>query len=117
MRAQKIISDENLPHQMAEVVARVDQIVNGIDDIKRLLQQLEERVRALEHSDAASHPLMQARLDTAWQRLNDHEKRIIMLTDITTHLKHTNRTMLWFASILGSTVIVWLITQILGIIK
>jgi len=111
------VTNTSLQRQITELTARVNQIACGIDDIKTMLRQMEERVRKLENNEAGAHPLMDSKIDAAWRKLDEHGKRLDMLTDMVIKLDQSNRLMIWLGGILGSTVVIWLITQVLGVIK
>jgi len=108
---QKLISD--LSAQMRE----------GIGEIKVTLKSIDERVRALENNEAGAHPLIDSRIDAAWRKLDEHDKRITTLTDTVIEMKqtdaqlqHTNRLLAWLGGLLGSAVVLWLVGQILSLV-
>lgn len=111
------VTNTNLQSQITELSARVNQIVSGIDDIKTMLRQMEERVRRLENNEAGAHPLMESRIDAAWRKIDEHDKRLDTLTQMVGKLDQSNRLMAWLGSILGSTVLIWLVTQILQLLR
>jgi chromosome segregation ATPase len=108
---QKLISD--LSAQMRE----------GIGEIKVTLKSIDERVRALENNEAGAHPLIDSRIDAAWRKLDEHDKRITTLTDTVIEMKqtdaqlqHTNKLLAWLGGLLGSAVVLWLVGQILSLV-
>jgi len=111
------VTNTNLQSQITELSARVNQIVSGIDDIKTMLRQMEERVRRLENNEAGAHPLMESRIDAAWRKIDEHDKRLDTLTQMVGKLDQSNRLMAWLGGILGSTVLIWLVTQILQLLR
>lgn len=111
------VTNTNLQSQITELSARVNQIASGIDDIKAMLRQMEERVRRLENNEAGAHPLMESRIDAAWRKIDEHDKRLDTLTQMVSKLDQSNRLMAWLGGILGSTVLIWLVTQILQVVK
>jgi len=111
------VSNQLLQRQIIELTGRVNQIACGIDDIKDMLKHMEERIRRLENNEASTHPLMESKIDAAWRKIDDHEKRLETLTQVVNKLDQSNRLMAWLGGILGSTVAIWLITQVLGLIK
>ena len=74
-------------------------------------------MRKLENNEAGAHPLMESKIDAAWRKIDEHEKRLEMLTQVVNKLDQSNRLMAWLGGILGSTVLIWLVTQILGVVK
>ena len=111
------VSNLSLQRQISELTARFDQVARDISEIKQMLRAIEERVRALENHEAGAHPLMENRIDAAWRKLEENDKKIDHLTQIVSRLDHSNRLMAWLGGILGSTVLIWLVTQILGVVK
>jgi len=111
------VSNLSLRRQISDFTARFDQVARDIGEIKQMLRAVEERVRALENHEAGAHPLMENRIDAAWRKLEEHDKKIDNLTQIVSRLDHSNRLMAWLGGILGSTVLIWLITQILQVVK
>jgi DNA repair exonuclease SbcCD ATPase subunit len=108
---QKLISD--LSAQMRE----------GIGEIKVTLKSIDERVRALENNEAGAHPLIDSRIDAAWRKLDEHDKRITTLTDTVIEMKqtdaqlqHTKKLLAWLGGLLGSAVVLWLVGQILSLV-
>jgi len=111
------VSNSLLQRQIAELNARLEQVARDVSEIKQMLRAVEERVRALENHEAGAHPLMESRIDAAWRKLEEHDKRIDALTQVVSRLDHSNRLMAWLGGILGSTVLIWLVTQILQAVK
>jgi hypothetical protein len=71
----------------------------------------------LENDEAGAHPLMESRIDAAWRKIEEHDRRMKTLEDMAARLDHNNRLLSWLGGILGSTVIVWLVMQILQTVK
>jgi chromosome segregation ATPase len=110
------ITTLSLQRQIAEFSARFDQVARDVTEIKQMLHAMEERVRALETYEAGSHPLMDNRIDTAWQKLKEHDDRIRLLEEMMTKLVQSNRVMTWLGAVLASAMLIWLVTQILEMI-
>jgi predicted RNase H-like nuclease (RuvC/YqgF family) len=115
--AEERVSNQSLQRQIIELTGRVNQIACGIDDIKNMLKNMEERIRKLENDEAGAHPLMESRIDAAWRKIEEHDRRMKTLEDMAARLDHNNRLLSWLGGILGSTVIVWLVMQILQTVK
>ncbi len=110
----EIISESR---QIAELTTRVNRIAEDVAEIKQMLKAIEERVRVLENQEAGSHPIMESRIDAAWRKLDEHDKRLDNLTHVVSRLDQSNKLIAWLGGLLGSTVLIWLITQILQAIK
>jgi uncharacterized coiled-coil protein SlyX len=104
----------NLQKQIDKLCERIDK---GYDRIEALISKVDERVRGLERVEAGDHPLINRTLVDHSKTIERHDDllKAIML-DISA-LKHTNKILSWLGGIMGSTVIVWVVGQLLGLIK
>lgn len=107
------VSNSGLQKQISDLSAQLRQ---DIGEIKMTLKSIEDRVRALETNEAGSHPLMESRIDAAWRKLDDHDKRMQVMSDSLQQLQHANKLMTWLGGLLGSAVLLWLIGQILAMV-
>lgn len=107
------VSNAVLKQELFRVSERLESIAQDVAAIKQLLHEMEGRVRTLETDEAQRHPVIQTTLESMDRRLTDSEERLKTLENIVIRLDHSNRVMAWFGGVLGSTVIIWLITQIL----
>lgn len=114
MNAEERVSNNSLQRQISALSTRLDQVAADVSEIKIMLKDIEARVRKLETYEAGAHPLMENKIDAAWRKLEEHDRRIDNLTNIVAKLDQSNRLMAWLGGILGSTVLIWLVTQILG---
>ncbi len=115
--SEERVSNFSLQRQISDLTARLDQVARDVSEIKQMLRAVEERVRSLENHEAGAHPLMESRIDTVCRKLEEHDKRLEMLNQIVSRLDHANKLMAWLGGILGSTVLIWLVTQILQVVK
>jgi predicted RNase H-like nuclease (RuvC/YqgF family) len=111
------VSNNSLQRQISALSSRLDQVAADVSEIKAMLKDIESRVRKLENYEAGSHPLLESKIDAAWRKIDEHDKKIDNLTQIVSRLDHSNRLMAWLGGILGSTVLIWLVTQILQAVK
>ena len=58
----------------------------GIGEIKVMLVGYEERMRGLENREAGSKPMMTARLDAAWNHIDEHDQSLKQITSMITKL-------------------------------
>ena len=119
--ARRATMQENLQRQIIQLSDRMDK---GFEEIKRILGNVEERIRCLERNDDGYQPLLTARVDVNNKKLDDHEKLIQRHTDLITAinldiagLKKTNAILSWLGGIMGSGIIIWLLGQFLGLIQ
>ncbi len=84
-----------------------------IAEIKALLTGIDLRVRALEKSEAGAHPVIANRLEAAEKKLDEHDRIITRLTTLATETKQTLKAISWIGGIVGSSVMGWLVFQIL----
>lgn len=111
------VTNLSLQRQISEFSGRLDQVARDVAEIKAMMRAVEERVRALENHEAGSHPLMESRIDAAWRKIEEHDRRVKAIEEVVSRLDHSNRLMAWLGGILGSTVLIWLVTQILQVVK
>ena len=111
------VSNLTIQRQIGALDMRLSQLCQDMGEIKTMLKTIEDRVRALETAEAGSHPLMESRIDAAWRKLEEHDKRIDSISASILRLEQSNRALTWLGGVLGSTVLIWLITQVLGVIK
>lgn len=117
MAADGRVTNAALQSQIASILTRLDRMSDDISSIKAMLERMDERIRQLENSNASAHPLMQSRIDAAWQTLDEHESRIKRLEEISAELKHANKIIAWIGALLGSTVISWIVLQLLQVLR
>lgn len=67
--------------QMAALGERMDR---GFDEVKSLLSVQDERIRALETAEAGCQPMVNAKIDAAMKRIDEHDLRIKTLYDLVT---------------------------------
>ncbi len=103
-----------LQTQIDELGERMDE---GFKELKDMFRGFEERVRTVEQREAGCQPLIQSRLDAAWRQIDTNTSSIKMLTETIVALKHTNNILTWLGGIMGSAIIIWILGQILGLIK
>ncbi|KKM08405.1 hypothetical protein SY88_23745 [Clostridiales bacterium PH28_bin88] len=96
----------------------------GFAKLESMMSAVEERLRCLEKNDAGYQPLTTSRVDAAWRRLeeqqatiSEHNKMLHAINLEIAGLKRTNVILSWLGGIMGSAVIIWLLGQILGLIK
>lgn len=88
----------------------------GFNKIESLVTGVESRVRGLEQREAGCQPMINQRLDQAMLKINEHDADLRTLKETIAELKHTNKILTWLGGILGSVLLVWLISQLLGLI-
>ncbi len=115
--AEERVSNTSLQRQISNLSTRLDQVAADVAEIKLMLKDIEARVRKLENYEAGSHPLMDNKIDAAWRKIEEHDRRLDGLTQVVAKLDQSNRLMAWLGGILGSTVLIWLVTQILGVVQ
>ncbi len=114
--AEERVTNAALQRQFDALTARFGQFAVDIQEIKQMLRVIEERVRQLENTEAGIHPLMESRIDAAWRKLEEHTHVIDGMRQSIVRLEQANRLLSWLGGILGSAVLIWLVTQILAIL-
>jgi len=100
-----------------DLTALLKQISDNIVELEHILQQFESNF-------FEKNALFQSRIETAWTKLEQHEKEINELRKITQEISHSvtkiesfGRIQLWVGTILGGTVIVWILSQFLHLLE
>ncbi len=95
----------------------------GFTEIKGLLSTYEARVRALEQAEAGCQPIITSRLDGAYLRIADHDglfrtmrEEIAVMRKQVEGLEASNRILKWFAGVVGSAVVLWLVASLLEMV-
>lgn len=95
----------------------------GFKRLEDRINDFEGRVRSVEHSEAACQPMLSGRIDAAWRQIEANTATIKSLVETQTRqqaligeLQHSNKIMSWVAGIAGGSLIMWFITQLLGLI-
>lgn len=89
----------------------------GFNEMKELLTGVEGRVRGLEQREAGCQPIVTARMDAAWKKIDEHEADIKAMKDTLSGLKTANKIMTWIGGLLASSLIVWFVSQVTGLLK
>lgn len=80
---------------MDDLVRRLDQ---GFAEIKGMLTSFDERIRGLETREAGCQPLLTARLEAAWRKLDEHDAEIKTLSALVSTQNNQVSTMRGIAS-------------------
>gem|GEM_PF-1160626 len=118
MNANDRVSNTALQRQIVEISTRLQRMSEDIGEIKNILSQIDQRVRALEQSDAGSHPVIIARVDAAWRKIDEHDARIQTVeTAINSislsieSLKQPVKIATWVAVVVGGVIITWIVSR------
>ena len=112
----------------AQINALGETVSQGFAKLESMLNNIEERVRAIETAEAGAHPLINSRLDAVWKKVDQHEsdiktlrndtdKQLASIRDDMNTLKATNRILSWLGGLLGTSLIAWFLSQIFAVIK
>lgn len=95
----------------------------GFGEIKTMLTALDTRMRQIEQSEARCYPVIDSRVGEVEKDVATHEKEIEALRQLTNDLQIAiekqvgfNRIVSWVGGIVGSAIIVWVISQLMGLI-
>lgn len=101
-----------------------DRIDKGFSELRETIMGYEARIRILENTQAGCQPLMTSRIDAAFRKIDEHTTKIEALTEanqqlkqIITELQHSNKILTWLGGLLGSALLLWLVNQLLVLIK
>ena len=100
----------------SQITALGERMEQGFNKLESIMTGVEGRVRGLENREAGCQPILTSRLDAVWKRVDEHESDIKKLNEAITALKQTNKILSWLGGIVGGAALLWLITQLLGLI-
>jgi heterodisulfide reductase subunit A-like polyferredoxin len=101
----------------AQITALGERMEQGFTELKQIMTGVEGRVRSLETREAGCQPVITAKVDAVAKKVEEHEADLKVLKETVAELKHANRIMTWIGGILGSTLIIWFITQVIRLIQ
>ena len=101
----------------AQITALGERMEQGFNKLEGIMTGVEGRVRGLETKEAACQPIVTQRMDAAWEVIRQHSTDIKALNEAIISLKQTNKILTWVATILSSTVIIWLANLVLEAVK
>lgn len=100
-----------------------NRVEKGFSELKDMLQGFDTRVREMEKQEASCKPLLDNQISAAWRKIDEHSTEIKVLDLAVTELKliivelkRTQTMLSWLGGLLGSTVVIWIVSQILGTI-
>jgi hypothetical protein len=89
----------------------------GFNKLEKIMTDVEGRVRGVEQREAGCQPIVTARMDAAWKKIDEHEAELKQLRDVILKIEQSNRVLGWLGGLLGSVVVLWLANQILELIR
>lgn len=109
-----------LQKQIDDLGVRMDR---GFEELKGLMVGYEGRLRGVETREAGCQPIINARMDAAWKAIDghsadikEHEEEIQQMKQTIVELKRTQALLAWIGGLLGSAIVLWVISQLLGLI-
>lgn len=96
----------------------------GFSEIKAMLAGYEARTRALEQQEAGCQPIITNKVENLALKAAETEKLIAAvklevdaIRAQVQELQASNRLLKWFAGVVGSSVVVWLMANVLGLVR
>ena len=100
-----------------QITALGDRMEQGFAKLETIMTGVEGRVRGLEQREAGCQPIISSRLDAAWKTIDEHTAEIKRLSDAILELKQTNKILTWLGGLMGGATVLWLLGNLLGLIK
>lgn len=107
-----------LQEQINTLGTRMDK---SFDEIKQIVSGFDKRVRDVELKEANHNPILTARVDAAWRKLDEHEsfmkeldKAIDELKKTVSELTSTNKILKWILGVLTTLMTAYLIKLLVG---
>ena len=93
------MTDNEILGLQTQITSLGTRMEKGFDELKEIVSGFDQRVRTVELKEANCNPILTARVDSAWLKLNEHEASIKELVKISTELVYTNRILKWLLGI------------------
>ena len=107
-----------LQEQINTLGTRMDK---GFDEIKSIVSGFDKRVRDVELKEANCNPILTAKVDAAWRKLDEHDgvlkvldSAIDNLKDSVSELAHTNKILKWILGVMTAVMTAYLIKLLVG---
>jgi len=102
----------------AQIDALGERMSRGFEEIKTMLLRYEERLRGIETREAGCSPLITARIDAAWRRLDTHDVEISKLNEMIKEVSQTAKQLesisKWLLGIITAVIISFAIALATG---
>lgn len=89
----------------------------GFERIEQKISGFEDRVRAVEQREAGCQPLFASQIQDVQKKVADHALHLQEIDKVIAELRQANKILSWVGGLLTSLVIVWLVNQLLGLVK
>lgn len=124
----------NISSQLAVLTERIEAQGKTLVKLEEHLSNIDRRLTESENARSTwisqyerTHAILESKTDAAHRRIDEHVnddmpkwakvdklgEEVKEMRDIVLALQHANRLLSWFMGIIGSTVIIWLLTQLL----
>lgn len=124
----------NISSQLAVLTERIEAQGKTLVKLEEHLSNIDRRLTESENARSTwisqyerTHAILESKTDAAHHRIDEHVnddmpkwakvdklgEEVKEMRDIVLALQHANRLLSWFMGIIGSTVIIWLLTQLL----
>jgi hypothetical protein len=100
-----------------QITALGERMEQGFTKLESIMTGVEGRVRGLEQREAGCQPIITQRLDAAWKTIDEHTGEIKRLSDAILELRQTNKILTWLGGLIGGATLLWLVSNLLGLIQ
>lgn len=128
----------NVASQLAVLTERIEAQGKTLVKLEEHLSNIDRRLTDSETARSTwtaqyerTHAILESKADSAHKRIDEHISddmpkwkkvdelgaEVKQLRDIVISLQHTNRLLAWFTSLVGGSVILWAVSQVLGLFK
>jgi len=109
-------STDNRSAAYQQIAALGERMDKGFEKLERILSNIEERVRCLENREAACQPTIDNKIESVERQVAAHDLEIKALRDIVRTVTQQVKWVTGIGSLMGSSVILWLVGKLLGLI-
>lgn len=94
------MADQQITILQGQIVNLANHMDKGFNELKQILNGVEQRLRSVEITESGSHPVINDRIDNAWKQIEIHDKKLECLEGMVEKLINTNNILKWILGII-----------------
>ncbi|NPV85993.1 MAG: hypothetical protein HPY45_08305 [Anaerolineae bacterium] len=98
----------------AQIDHLAERLTAEFSEMKVIMHGIEDRVRKMEQTEAGCFPVVNAKLEQVFRKLEDHDTRIGILEKAVAEISMTNKILRWILSILTGVMVALLVAVVTG---
>lgn len=121
MQAEFVMTENEVIGLQTQINSLGQRMEKGFDEIKQIVSGFDARVRSVELKEANCNPLLNARVDAAWRKLDEQDQKMKEfgktfdeLEKTVAEFVSTNRILKWILGVLTALMIAYLVKLLVG---